>query len=514
MNDCYMILFDADHIKDYVYATGRLKGIRGASEHVRQLTSESGIKALCAQVLQRPLRDEEFIYADGGAGALLITGQADAQRLCLELEKTYRRATRRATLSAVMVLVGDDPAETQDRAARMLRQHKSSRAQAGAPPGGGYVRFCSADRLYPAIKPDPADPSALLSGASLITHKLSHHYRENLISSPFWQCFSQMINDPALQAQWETAITPNQDLNAIGDLAQPQGYVAMVYADGDGIGDLIHQVVGREKFDGYRRLSQILSHAAIEATASALYRAYPEPPHRYLPFEVITIGGDDVLLICTAEQGLEVACALSRIFSAQVTTFLQNELGFPDQQVTVSVGVVIAHASQPIVTMQRRASELLKSAKHGKASEAAEGCVDFHIVSTPGLEPIRDVRLNHYTLLRSNDSLTARPYRLSVMEKLLEQAGKIRAIPGSKRAQLYDACMRAPDRIAATLEVLRIQVRLGSQRDLLLNVLRALDVGVIYPFMYQQTTDVRSRFITPLIDVLEVAEFVRQGDRE
>lgn len=512
MSERYLILFDADHIKDYVYATGRLKGIRGASEQVRRLTGADGIRALCEEALQHPLDEQELIYADGGAGALLVTGQAEAERLCAVLEQTYRHKTRRATLSVVMVPVDDDPAAAQSRAARMLRQRKSSRIQAGAPPSGGYLRFCSADRIYPATASDPADPSALLSAPSLITHTLSRRYRENLIGSPFWQRFSQLINDSAQQKAWEALIESTQDLNTIGELSRPQGYVAMVYADGDGIGDLIQRVVQHKGFEGYRRLSQALSQAAVEATASALHSAYQSFSGPSLPFEVITIGGDDVLLICTAERGLEVACALSKIFSEQMTAFLQNEPGLAGQPVTASVGVVIAHASQPIVTMQRRAGELLKSAKRGKVAGASEGCLDFHIVNTPGMEPISDVRSSHYTLLRSNDSLTARPYSLSLAEKLLAQAGNLRAIPGSKRVQLYEACMRAPDRIVATLEVLRIQMRLGLQRDLLLAALRELDVSIIYPFMEKRDREARARVVTPLIDLLEVAEFVGQGD--
>ncbi len=41
-----LVRFDADKIKDYVFATGRLKEIRGASEQVRQLTDPDPIKAL------------------------------------------------------------------------------------------------------------------------------------------------------------------------------------------------------------------------------------------------------------------------------------------------------------------------------------------------------------------------------------------------------------------------------------------------------------------------------------
>ena len=64
---------------------------------------------------------------------------------------------------------------------------------------------------------------------------------------------------------------------------------------------------------------------------------------------------------------------------------------------------------------------------------------------------------------------------------------------------------------ADTLEVLRIQMRLSSEhQDLLLQALRDLGAQISYPFFFQEESD-RRGFVTPLIDLLEAAEFVSKG---
>ncbi|NJN66273.1 MAG: hypothetical protein HC884_05960 [Chloroflexaceae bacterium] len=170
MTTRYLVLFDADKIKDYVFATGRLKEIRGASEQVRQLTDPEPIKTLFCRCLGRPLDvwqegvPEGLIYAGGGAGALLVANQDDAQTFCTELERTYRRTTRSATLSAICVPVEAGPeqeAEALALAARRLAHRKASRCTAEHIPGGGAFAFAirtGAIRQVTGLSPAEGDP--------------------------------------------------------------------------------------------------------------------------------------------------------------------------------------------------------------------------------------------------------------------------------------------------------------------------------------------------------------------
>lgn len=532
MSDSYLVLFDADKIKDYVFSTGRLKEIRGASEQVRQLTKPDAIKAFFKQWMGgRELHDwqknqsEGLIYAGGGAGALLIANEDDAETFCKKLEQTYRRKTISATLTTIAIPIGTNLPQTLADAARFLAQRKASRRSAEFIPGGGFIRFCASDRRYPAQRsvPDLSRPGGtmLLSTSSIKKRLNNKHIREKGLHQ-FWEDFLGEV-DQERRPTWEAAARTarRQTLNTIGNLSRPEGYVALVYADGDSIGRTIREVVQEHGLSGYRDFSRALSQAAHRATVQALAVAYrsdvlkmqTDPEKRTksfyaIPFDVITIGGDDVILFCTAERGLDVACTLSKAFTDIANELLQ-ESGMT-QTVTASVGVVIAHAGHPIPHLLGRAEELLKQAKRGrtKSGQSNEGWIDFHIVSTPGLESIRDVRKEHYT--RNEDMvLTARPYSLTDMDRLLKAARTLNEenLPGSKRNQLYEACMLASERVAATLAVLRTQVRLSQEHNKhIIDTLSALNVKTMYPFF--QDPDNIHRFITPLIDLLEVSAFV------
>ena len=68
----YLLVFDLDKIHEYVFATGRLKEIRGGSALMRELTEEKEIlKLLSAYSPQKA-------YIGGGAGKVVITANDDA----------------------------------------------------------------------------------------------------------------------------------------------------------------------------------------------------------------------------------------------------------------------------------------------------------------------------------------------------------------------------------------------------------------------------------------------------
>lgn len=522
MNDSYLVLFDADRIKDYVFATGRLKEIRGASAIVRDLT-DAPVDML-KDAGWNPTDAPRLIYAGGGAGALQFAQLADAESFCRALEQQYRRTTGGATLSAVCEPVhGNGPAaeaEAQTRAARALARRKASRPVAEELPAGTLLRFCASDRLRPAslAVADPDGRQMLVSRSTAAKHTASHQERSKLVQTPFWKAFRDAVrakNPSADLAAWQAAPYDSQDLGTIAAQSHPAGYVALVYADGDGVGGQIRDIAAREGFAGYAALSRALEAAAGKATAQALagaYAAHAPRPQRLpngrrrpcLPFEVVTIGGDDVILICTAEYGIQIACELSKAFGDQLEQELANQNLTLDAPITASVGVIIAHAGVPIVQLEQRGRDLLKSAK--QASGDGEGGIDFHIATTPSLDGIDVVRRRDYQPSPSL-KLTMRPFRRSQLQQLMTHARRLAsgpaALSGSKRADLYFACQG--QRAQATLDVLAVHSRLAeAQRGELLTTLAACGCLELYPF---SRADAQGHQHTVLLDLLELVAF-------
>lgn len=509
----FLVLFDADRIKEYVFATGRLKEIRGASAQIRALTSDPLVSISTAG--WSPRQPFDPIYSGGGAGAFLFDDKHDASEFCLRFERLVRQETGSTSLSAVYVPIhGDDLAAAQTRAAQRLAAHKKSRPHAEQIAGGGYLRFCDSDRLYPAAcsERDPDQPSepALFSQSSTIKRTASKSYRHQLEEQLFWKELMHLQPDDKARQDWQAAISEAQNFEAIGMQSTPPNYIGFLHADGDGMGTLIRTIVETYGLDGYKKISSAIDEAAHYATAHALHAAYPLPG-KELPFEVITIGGDDIMLVCTADAVLGIAASISQSFAARLEPIVKELLGTQAVPPSASVGVVIAHTSHPIINMQQRATELLKRAKHvPRTIGIRDGFIDFHIVSSPSLEPIRAIREKQYQDVQEAAPRTMRPYARSEFATLLQQAGYIATIPGSKRAQLYEAALHSRDRISTTLDILRIQTRMQqADAQILLQALNALGVGVRYPF----ATNKRDQDVLPLADLIEAAEFVPTRSR-
>lgn len=535
MTTSYLVLFDADRIHEYVFATGRLKEIRGASEQVRRLTEPKPIRKMSGLDDWQATTGEGLIYAGGAAGALQFRDEQQAHDFCQNLERAYRHETNGvASITAVVERVEEDLHDTpaaaqaaaQTRAARALARRKAARPQSLPAAAGGVLRFCSSDRLVSAsvLAPDPDDANArFFSEPTARKRLLSFQYRKRMPTEAFWKSFEATLQTlPNYTSEkldvWRQACQADQDLGSIGALAEARGYVAMIHIDGDRIGQAIRKVVQTYGFEGFYRFSDALRDAAMEATGQALAQAYHNHPMlkvpdadtgkltHCLPFEVITIGGDDVVLICTGERGLTVAVDLAQRFGDLVREAFKSfdSVGLLEKlPPSASAGIVIAHASLPIVMLARRAKELLKSAKDRERPPGV-GALDFQIVTTPSLDAIHDLRKQEY-MAGADATLTRRPYTLEEASKLLDHAIKlIPQLPNSKRADLYHACQG--DRVLATLNVLAIHTRLGQ--DARMGLLKALsDLGGIasYPFADR---DERGTYRTALLDLLEAIEFI------
>jgi hypothetical protein len=157
------------------------------------------------------------------------------------------------------------------------------------------------------------------------------------------------------------------------------------------------------------------------------------------------------------------------------------------------------------------------------------GGIDFHIVTTPGLDAIARVRGRDYQADNGRTRLTRRPLTLTEGELLLRHARHMRglcdehgvpayeleseqarrALPRlseSKIADLYDACRGG--RIQSTLDVLTVYSRLPQRdRKALLNAMRDAKSMAYFPF---DAPDAEGVYSTALPDLLEVMAYIAE----
>lgn len=275
------------------------------------------------------------------------------------------------------------------------------------------------------------------------------------------------------------AVEEARSVREIADAALPDGgagsgYLAYIYADGNNMGSYIRRQIKSPQ--QYQTFSQDVFKAIITAVYAAIRthlkpRKYKPPADSsrqkkneiwLYPFEVVAIGGDDVLLIVPADQALAVAKTLGDVFEQQLQAAYRFDKNYSPEQVhryrsdklpagsgqselSLSAGVLITAQDTPFYYAEDLTSQLMKSAKK-RAKKLREqsyygGTVDFLVMKSvtmisSNLEQYRRQGLTHSPAGQPILKQYAAPYTLYELGGLLDTAQALKAAK-FPRSQLY-----------------------------------------------------------------------------
>lgn len=258
------------------------------------------------------------------------------------------------------------------------------------------------------------------------------------------------------------------DLEELGRASTRQGYVGLIYADGNWIGDYLdHQRTLADFHEASQRLERVAREAVFRALAEHLHPKPVTPSEERRtrdesvlihPFEILTIGGDDVMLLVPGNAALGIA--------ARICQFFSNE--FADERVSISAGIAIADDHNPVYVLQDLASQLLKSAKTAGRDQSR---LDWLILTSPSMldSDVKTVRRNSpYQVEVGSDvlRLTGRPYTLAQTIQLYDLLFRMKDV-GVARGPLIALVDNLYDgRVAGTLRYLYQVARAPKrQRD-------------------------------------------------
>ncbi|MEH1969184.1 type III-B CRISPR-associated protein Cas10/Cmr2 [Nostoc sp.] len=266
-----------------------------------------------------------------------------------------------------------------------------------------------------------------------------------------------------------------RSLREIASTSNPSGFVAYIYADGNNMGGYIRQKIKTPQ--DYRLFSEDI----FNATEKSVYKALAKylHPYRYTPdakssrtnkepvwihpFEIITIGGDDVLLVVPADKALEIAKTIGDEFEEylwRTGRYLLEQTApnllahrytvgnVPPSKclLSMSTGVLITAQDTPIYYADKLVSQLLKSAKKyaeelKKEHKYYGGTVDFLVMKAVTMISSNIKEFREQGLIKNKDGqsklkLYASPYTLHELGGLIEtvKAFKKAEFP---RSQLY-----------------------------------------------------------------------------
>jgi len=322
------------------------------------------------------------------------------------------------------------------------------------------------------------------------------------------QRFEEFLDQNSeLHDQYNRDRTDLQEARSLREIANAShGFVAYIYTDGNNMGGYIQTITTAQ---AYQHFSEVVS----KATEQSVYRALAKHlrPHclrdiddaetkgrngQWIhPFEILTIGGDDVMLVVPANQALAIAQTISTDFEQLLLTLdpsleiarppspsqaihrYRHEQANPSRCcLSMSTGVLITAENTPIYYAERLANQLLKSAKKKAKQLKREqgycgGTVDVLVMKAVTMlsSKISEFRESGLVLgQRPKLKLYAAPYTLHEIGGLIAtvQALKQAEFPRSQLYQIRSLLERGKH--TAILNYRYFRVRLAKDKQTLL----------------------------------------------
>ncbi len=439
-----VLAVDTAQIQPYIFGSNRLRENIGASYLVAAATGQwvfDAVRTITAnhnltsdgqldpqRAIERDNLDVEVVYA-GGGNVVALFSTAD-------LAKTFTRALSERVLCqapGLRILIqqasytwGHDLGKAVGNLLSEMKRQRSLQP-ASAPLAGLGVTVMCRSTAFPAVgmsQPIGDEPPLPLSAEVLAKRQVVGAAKEQL------NAYLDLGAD---------FLFPD-DFELLGRTEHESSYIAVVHADGNGVGKLVEGLASRTQpprsyIAAMRDFSQRLNEAgrrAYRETAVAIIDSVqfiedaqiygiPAPgtippvevevnahDQQILPFRPIVFGGDDATFVCDGRLGLSLAVTYLNAFERHA-----NELGLSG--LTACAGVSIVKSHYPFAQAYVLANKLCDNAKafrHRSEEKGlqAGGAIDWHYTSSGIYGDIKAIRDREYKV--QTGSLTLRPVAL------------------------------------------------------------------------------------------------------
>lgn len=483
-----LILFEVGGIQKYVFESNRLRDIRGASALLDEVNREM-VPSLLGK---EQFKSATLIRSIGGVSLIGIK-EADAdQRKALldELEQQINGLFARHAPGVALYSGRSDGlrGSVDDELSQLtyqtsLKQGQQPEQDSQTALLSPMVHFCKSCGLRPVQHESRViDSYELICRVCYTKHAHGQMAREGRLSLGPLGRFKGYVRD---KAGWQEhlgawrEIIPD-DLDAIG--AHSNGEIGMILADGNRLGVLLRRM---SSFANYQRFAKELGDEVQTAVFDVLENYKPQvnsAGQTCLPWEIILLGGDDVLIVTAAHIVFDVATAIMEGVEKRTASVINNANLLPFEgssedertHIDMAAGVAVAPAHFPVIALHSLVGALEKKAKK-KAYELKDkqvSTIDFHRITADGntaleqarstdLKPLRlsaneyqenekrkpqSCGVNRKDRPESNVLLIGRPYTIAECNQVLEVARDWRkhGLPGSKVHLLYEALLESP----------------------------------------------------------------------
>ena len=523
----YIVVFSAASLQQYIFQSNRLKENIGASYLAKRSLEQDLIEAIrlskysistegwkiytnnvsdASESISEPAVptdddvDVNLIYVGGGNAALLCKNRDIAKKIV----KIWSRRLLN-TAPGLRVIVGYGEVKDELAAAYRTALEDLTRCEETLPFGATLaglpvVRNCISTGL-PASREsqEPYETNQWISEPAARKRQATDRYdTANEINS-------------ALKEGQKFALQPEKDLGG----SEGQSYIALVHADGNGMGALLNKVIDEPQNDkqflcNLRAFSASVSYQSLQALLATLQHFQTillklkddlaVDTKNVLPIRPIVFGGDDLTFVCDGRLGLYLAACYLREFTERKIMVLREP-----KPVDACAGVAIVPTKFPFAQAYGFADELCGLAKKHRRDEnnSTGSWLEFQIIQAGVTSSIAALRETQYRSLEGGHQLDERPYEVlkkkttkpqgwDAFEKLL-QGFKSDKWPRSRAKGLMQALAQGPAITKTFVEAAQWRdIELPRYNDML-------------PTTYE--TGWTTTNSTPYFDPLEVLDF-------
>ena len=523
----YVVALDTDRIKQYVFATDKLKEIRGASalfDELNRIKMEKIVKTID--------QEAEKIYANGGSGIFVANSERNAEEFIKKVEREYHEQTITGSITGVAEALPDgwtmesNVNEQIQRLSYKLRLAKGENPHSKTYISHSLLKDCESCGVEYAVKCDK-NSDDLLCPSCCIKRKMNGIIKDDIEDrsqhpEKLSETCSNLWHRMLFSLKEKLPLDRPEDFNQLGKLSMPKGYMGLIYADGNDMGKILEKLNSLQEV---KTFSNVVDNAIYEAVQEAIRQhLLPGNGQRTLLFDILLLGGDDLVMVTVAQKAIETANAISEAFYQYTKTHWKEPL-------TLSLGVAIAHAKFPFGNLLGMAEDLLKFAKKenvkrrrdGQGITNNHGIINFQVVSASNSlnfsddykkmfvfeeEPPSRMKLirtlRPYYVSQSSDSLSIKTL-LEIIREL-----KSKGFPMNKLQAFYEAAFLPFNE--SVLRGLAIQNRLKKdQRAVLKEIIKTFSPPPNFTLNTIPWFGRNGECLTPFVDIAELYEFIEGG---
>lgn len=269
-------------IQDFIFQTNELKDIVGASELVENICTTA-----FRDLLGTSFKEESKVVMAAGNIKYIFDHEEDCRMAVLHFPKKVMEMAPGITISQAVVKYGTDFNAAVQQLESKLRIQRNRPTRSMTLGAIGILRSRKTGLPAVAVRQD--------EHIDLPTLKKREIAKENNVTFKLSEKFFGAGNVKYRNIAYD-----------IKDLTDRNNWIAIIHADGNGLGQVVQQV-GRER-DTFKQFSDNLDKATSFAANRAFRRlGITDCDYEVMPLRPIVLSGDDLTVICRADVALDFA---------------------------------------------------------------------------------------------------------------------------------------------------------------------------------------------------------------